>query len=136
MGNTLENLLKDDTNYVYARDEFNNWLTEPVDYSMNNILSKFKHYVFSYALNERLQNCKALYYYNGRVRLIKVVKLAKSIIIYFKNNEICEKFLNCSESLVDYKITFRNRIFNNNFDISLYKVKKDDLLMIQYEKRG
>ena len=136
MGNTLENLLKDDTNYVYARDEFNNWLTEPVDYSINNIISKFKHYVFSYALNERLQNCKALYYYNGRVRLIKVVKLAKSIIIYFKNNEIFEKFLNCSESLVDYKITFRNRIFNNNFDISLYKVKKDDLLMIQYEKRG
>ena len=45
------------------------------------------------------------------------------------------KFLNCSESLVDYKISFRNRVFNNNFDISLYKVKKDNLLMIQYEKR-
>lgn len=135
MGNTLENLLKDDTNYVYARDEFNNWLTEPVDYSMNNILSKFKHYVFSYALNERLHGCKAIYYYNGRVRLIKVVKLESQLVIYFKDNNICEKFLNCSESLVDYKISFRDRVFNNNFDIALYKVKKDNLLMIQYEKR-
>ena len=45
MGNTLENLLKDDTNYVYARDEFNNWLTEPVDYSMNNISAYFATYL-------------------------------------------------------------------------------------------
>ena len=55
--------------------------------------------------------------------------------MYFKNNKICEDFLNCTESLVDYEITFRDRIFNNNFDISLYKVKKDNLLMIQYVQR-
>ena len=135
MGNALENLLQDDTNYVYARDEFNNWLSEPVNYSMNNILNKFKHYVFSYALNERLQTCKSIYYYNGRNRLIKVVKKDGKITMYFKNNKICEDFLNCTESLVDYEITFRDRIFNNNFDISLYKVKKDNLLMIQYVQR-
>lgn len=135
MGNTLEGFLQDDTNYVYARDKFNNWLSEPVIYNMNDILSKFKHCVFSYALNERLQSCKSIYYYCGRDRLIKVLKKDNQITMYFKNNKICEEFLNCNESLIDYDISFRDRIFNNTFDMKLYKVKKDNLLIIHYEKR-
>lgn len=105
--------------FIYGRDrESDRWMTETLLYG-ENLWDKFKHCVYSFGLKKRFMNCKAIYLYLGRARLVKVESSSppemKHLILTFQNKEIFEEFEKSEEQLMDTEIAFLERQFFNKF---------------------
>jgi|MDTG01.1.fsa_nt_gb hypothetical protein len=87
--------------FIYARDENDRWLQEPLastlthedDYSFH--MGRFKHFVFKLGLG-RLTSLK-IYLYKG-FRVAKAVRKAESVDVIFYSKEAAEAWNTCKRS--------------------------------------
>ena len=108
--------------YVYGRSaETDLWLSKPILSNSKSLLNKFKHMVYSFALHRRYKNCKALYLYRNRERLIKAELVQPktseriTMILTFETEDVLKEYNEAEEQLLNYEISFLERIFKNRF---------------------
>ena len=110
------------THYVYGRsNETDAWLEKPLLQNSKCLMKKFKHMVYSFAINRRFKKCKALYLYRNRERLCKAELIhassgeGTSMVLTFESDKVLKHFDDSDEQLIDFEHTFGERPFLNRF---------------------
>ena len=112
------------THYVYGRSaESDAWLEKPLLQNSKCLMKKFKHMVYSFAINRRFKHCKALYLYRNRERLCKAELIHASagegtrLVLTFESAIVLKYFDDSDEQLIDFDHTFSERPFLNRFGV-------------------
>ena len=85
-------------------------------------MNKFKHMVYCFGLHRRYTSAKALYLYENRTRLAKAEVYTPNIgthlymLITFADVDVLKKYSEAQEQLIDFEITFMDRVFTNRFE--------------------
>jgi len=85
-------------------------------------MNKFKHMVYSFALHRRYTSAKALYLYENRTRVAKAEVFTPNIgthlymVITFVDVDQLKKYSEAQEQLIDFEMTFMDRVFANRFE--------------------
>ena len=99
---------------------FDNALYTTTD-SFEKVIGKFKHQVYSYALQRRYKDMKAIYLYHGYTRLAKAeletptAGKTNTLTLSFADEDTLKKFDDAGETLIDFDTTFQERSFYNKF---------------------
>ena len=110
--------------YIYSRDAATDgWNRDPLLTSEENPIGKFKHMVWSFALqtSSEYKSYKALYLYNGSTRIIKaeIVKPQHDeyykLVLEFQDAEMASAWDVSDEIILDGSILWKETTFNNHY---------------------
>lgn len=115
--------------FIYARDQQDNWLTDPIDSTIMKDddckyhMGKFKHKIFQFALGQEFQHCKKIYLYQGW-RRVKCDLQDQACVITFSDTEAKEAWDTCKRSKL-------GKTFDQHFELAeqqsyMYIFKRKD----------
>ena len=105
--------------FIYGRSKENGkWLSDTLAKG-EDLMKKFKHCVYCFGTDRRFDNCKAIYLYHGRTRLIKAELTPKDdpihLMLYFSDKESFKQYQKASEQLLDIDQPLSERVFQNRW---------------------
>lgn len=89
--------------YLYTRSKETNYYDEGFNFKEGNPMSRFKHEVYKYALQQEYKDAKAIYLYCGYTRLTKAMITmqgdVKYLLVSFASDEVAREWDECQEQM-------------------------------------
>jgi hypothetical protein len=116
--------------YIYSRQKEDDKYQLKVELKEGNPMSRFKHEVFSYALNKNYKDDKSLYLYCGYSRVAKAIVAGDDVqylVVTFCSEEAANEWDKCQEQMdkVYVDVIWLERPFLNSW---VYHVEENFLV--------